>query len=79
MYHMVGARPSERGVLGRARHDYAEVPIRRHSDEMLAAKSAMAGLNGAGRGMGRVMEWMEHVEPGPPEEEAPVHRRRLHF
>lgn len=80
LYNMVRARPSERAVLGRGRHDFAEhIPGRRHSDEMLTAQSAMAGLNGAGRGMGRVYEWMEHVEPVPPEEEAPMHRRRIHY
>lgn len=77
MYNMVRARPA---VLGRGQHDYVEqIPSRRHSDEMLTAQSAMAGLNGAGRGMNRVMEWMDHVEPGPPEEEAPAHRRRPHY
>ena len=80
MYNMVRTRPSERAVLGRGRHDDLEqIPGRRHSDEMLTAQSAMAGLNGEGRGMSRVIEWMEHVEPGPPEEEAPAHRRRLHY
>lgn len=80
MYNMVRTRPADMALLGRGRHEYVEdIPTRRHSDEMLTAQSAMAGLNSAGRGMSRVIEWMEHVEPGPPEEEAPAPRRRLHF
>lgn len=80
MYNMVRGRASERPVLGRGRHDYLEhIPARRHSDEMLAPQSSMAGLNGAGRGMSRVIEWMAHVQPGPPEEEVPAHRRRIRY
>lgn len=75
MYGMVGP------PLGRGPPPYMEemMPGRRHSDETLAAKSAMAGLNGVGRGMNRVVEWMTHVQPGPPDDEVPGQRRRLHY
>lgn len=82
MYNMVRARPPG---LGRGHHEYVEemVPSRRHSDEMLtgAKSSAMAGLDAAGRGANRVIEWIRYVQPGPPEEEAPapMHRRRLPY
>jgi len=34
--------------------------------------STLAGLGGPGRGMNRVHEWAAYVEPGEPQEEAPV-------
>jgi hypothetical protein len=57
-------------------------PTRRYSDEMLAAaaaaaKSTMAGLDGPGRGMNRVYDWMNYVAPGPPPDVDGMQRRRL--
>lgn len=65
---------SERVVGSRiSRHyeDEAEVHAprsRRRREEVGSPKgSAMAGLNGHGRGMNRVFEWRNFVEPGAPE------------
>lgn len=65
---------SERVVPGRVSRRYedeAEVhaPRSRRSREEPKG-SAMAGLNGRGRGMNRVFEWRGYVEPGVPEGEA---------
>lgn len=90
-----GARAPERAGPGRSsRHEYPEEAMmhapmthrRRHSDDGVTPRSTMAGLTGAGRGMNRVYEWRNYVEPGLPgsaeESMAPAPtptRQRLHY
>jgi hypothetical protein len=67
-------RPSERVVPGRIRHDYASeaaihAPASRIPRNDEPKGSMLAGLTGLGRGMNRVYEWRNHVEPGVPEGE----------
>ncbi|KAL2137535.1 hypothetical protein VTI28DRAFT_9170 [Corynascus sepedonium] len=45
---------------------------REHSKYDVPRSSVLAGLAGMGRGMHRVSEWVNYVEPGPPEEMAPT-------
>ncbi|KAK2065018.1 hypothetical protein LY76DRAFT_500411 [Colletotrichum caudatum] len=66
--------PSERVVPGRMVHDYEmEAAVhaprgwRRMREE--PKSSTLAGLTGMGRGMNRVHEWRNHVQPGMPEGE----------
>ncbi|KAK1998738.1 hypothetical protein LX36DRAFT_575720 [Colletotrichum falcatum] len=73
MYNMT-TRPSERVVPGRIVHDYereAEVhaPRSRRRTREEPKSSTLAGLTGMGRGMNRVYEWRNHVQPGMPEGE----------
>ncbi|RYP80866.1 hypothetical protein DL769_002244 [Monosporascus sp. CRB-8-3] len=67
-------RGSERIILRRATHDYADevdmhaVASRRRLREPEPPKdSVLAGFTGPGRGMNRVFEWSKHVEPGLPD------------
>lgn len=70
---------SERVVPSRSSRRYEDEAAahspryRRHvSEEPTAKSSAMAGLNGKGRGANRVAEWRSFVEPGLPEGESVV-------
>ncbi|RYP15424.1 hypothetical protein DL765_005698 [Monosporascus sp. GIB2] len=67
-------RGSERIILRRATHDYAdEVDMhtlasrRRFREPEPPKDSVLAGFTGPGRGMNRVFEWSKHVEPGLPD------------
>src|SRR3569833_25953 len=46
---------------------------RKHREEP-PKMSVLAGLTGPGRGMNRVFEWRDHVEPGVPDGEGPAAR-----
>lgn len=84
-----GGRMAGAGRGNGGRHEYGAAPEtmthrRRHSDEGITPRSMMAGLTGLGRGMDRVYEWRNYVEPGSPEVEqatpAPMPpRQRLPF
>ncbi|KAL0933090.1 ibr domain-containing protein [Colletotrichum truncatum] len=68
-------RPSERVVPGRMIHDYereaaVHAPHARRRPYTEPKSSTLAGLTGPGRGMNRVFEWRNHVQPGAPEESA---------
>lgn len=69
---------SERIVPARAPRRYEEESKiyaprhQRHTSDLMAKSSAMAGLNGKERGSGRVAEWATFVEPGVPEGESVV-------
>ena len=77
-----GTRRSERVVPGRVSRQYEDERAvheprsrrrrRREAEEEEATPrdSTMAGLNGEGRGMNRVFEWRNFVEPGVPDGEA---------
>ncbi|KAK2044180.1 hypothetical protein LZ31DRAFT_466962 [Colletotrichum somersetense] len=66
--------PSERVVPGRMVHDYEmeaalHAPRSRRRMREEPKSSTLAGLTGMGRGMNRVHEWRNHVQPGMPEGE----------
>lgn len=71
---------SERVAPGRTSHRYEDEKVahasrptyRRRRSEEAPRGSSLAGLNGKGRGMGRVNEWMSYVEPGVPDGESVV-------
>jgi hypothetical protein len=44
---------------------------REHNKNEMPRSSVLAGLGGMGRGANRVFEWVNYIEPGPPEPEAP--------
>lgn len=74
---------SERAVPSRTSRRYEDEAAvhsprhrRRMSEELPAKSSSLAGLNGKGRGMGRVAEWRSFVEPGVPEGESVVGHAR---
>ncbi len=74
-------RSSEReraaaAYAGRSRRSLdAETPMRKpsirkkHRDDLGPRMSSLAGLTGPGRGMNRVFEWRDYVEPGVPDGE----------
>jgi hypothetical protein len=70
-----GASMPANGGSPRAPHVKRRPPrevTREHSKVEPPKSSVLAGLTGMGRGMHRVSEWVNYVEPGPPEDGATV-------
>lgn len=84
MHHQPGVMhpdmvPPEMNINGgspRAPHVRRRAPQgvahREHNKYEVPRSSVLAGLGGMGRGMHRVSEWVNYVEPGPPEDAATV-------